>query len=432
MSLEPSATDLVGVGALNAPTTVYYGNGNVDLNAIVGVGAISNTNIVATGGADVTIGSGLLNVSALTSQNLLVDGDSSITLDAAGISVGSVLTDLLNKTTVAFSGSGGGTFTFTPPTVGLLSSFTIDVDEIGPGDKIVIPYSGDGVLSSDVLREPQNLITGAYTGYNSTTGYLTLTNGTLGLNQVNVRIKMTPEEYTLFSANRGTYLDGANDVFTFPGTVDPNEPPYAVPCFARGTLIETQHGQVAIENLAVGDMVQTRDHGFQPIRWIGSKKVSASILVVNPQLQPIRIKAGALGANTPSQDLMVSPEHRILVRSKIALRLFGAMEVLVAAKQLLQLDGVDIANDVTEVEYFHMLFENHEIVVSNGAETESLYTGPIALQSVGNAAAEEIFMLLPELRDDNYISEPARQLVSGRAGRKLAVRHLQQGRALVM
>ena len=111
--------------------------------------------------------------------------------------------------------------------------------------------------------------------------------------------------------------------------------------------------------------------------------------------------------------------------------MFGTNEVLVAAKQLLQLDGIDIAEDMTEVQYFHILCDRHEIVLSNGAETETLYTGAEAIKSVGAAAREEIFALFPELQDDAFIPEPARALVSGRKGRKLAVRHAQKERALV-
>lgn len=56
--------------------------------------------------------------------------------------------------------------------------------------------------------------------------------------------------------------------------------------------------------------------------------------------------------------------------------MFGTDEVLVAAKQLLQLDGIDIATDVERVDYYHILFDRHEVMILNGAETESLYTGP--------------------------------------------------------
>lgn len=208
-------------------------------------------------------------------------------------------------------------------------------------------------------------------------------------------------------------------------------PEEGIPCFTSGTMILTDRGEVAIDDLRVGDLVMTCDNGLQPIRWIGSRKLGVPMLILRPNLRPIRIKAGALGENTPATDLIVSPQHRILVRSRIAQRMFGTCEVLVAAKQLLVLDGVDIAEAADGVEYFHMLFDRHEVVFSNGAETESLYTGPEALKSVGPAAQEEIFSLFPALRDADTVCEGARILASGRQARKLAMRHKQHGRPLI-
>lgn len=208
---------------------------------------------------------------------------------------------------------------------------------------------------------------------------------------------------------------------------------HCFPCFAQGTLIETQTGPVAVEDLEVGMMVVTRDHGLQELRWIGSRVLGSKMLDLNPNMRPIRISAGALGGGLPKRDLLVSPQHRILVRSKIAQKMFGAAEVLVAAKQLLQIEGIDIALDMEGVKYFHFLFDRHEIVISEGAETESLYTGKEALKSIGLSAQEEIFALFPELRDrpEDVLPEGARILASGRMGRKLAVRHAQHRKALV-
>ncbi|SMO44739.1 Hint domain-containing protein [Paracoccus laeviglucosivorans] len=204
------------------------------------------------------------------------------------------------------------------------------------------------------------------------------------------------------------------------------------PCFTRGTMIATPNGEIAIENLHEGDLVLTRDHGAQPIGWIGSAYLDARTLAANKNMQPIRIRAGALGMGLPKQDLLVSPQHRVLLRSRIAMKMFGAAEVLVAAKQLLQIDGIDIAAECTEIEYFHMLFDQHEIVISNGAETESLYPGPEALKSVGAAALDEIFAIFPELRSLQAAPDGARLLLSGRQSRKLVVRHVQHTRALVV
>lgn len=194
-------------------------------------------------------------------------------------------------------------------------------------------------------------------------------------------------------------------------------------------MIETGDGPVAIERLKLGDHVQTRDNGLHPFRWIGARRLVGGLRT--EKLRPIRIRRHALVINIPSQDLLVSPQHRVPLRSRIAQRMFGTDEVLVAAKQLCQLDGIDVETGMADVTYHHMLFDRHEVVISNGAETESLYTGPEALKSVGAEARREIFAIFPELAEHDFVPTAARQLVSGRMGRKLAWRHLQNRKALI-
>ena len=203
-------------------------------------------------------------------------------------------------------------------------------------------------------------------------------------------------------------------------------------CFCRGTEIETDQGPVQIERLAVGNRIVTRDNGIQEIRWMGSIKISTREFENNPDIRPIRIRAGALGNGLPNKDLYVSPQHRILIRSEIARRMFGVFEILVAAKHLLKLNGIEITEDNSEVEYFHILFDRHEVVFANGAETESLYTGPEALKSVDPARRAEILTLFPALHDRDYTPAAARLLASGRLSRKLAMRHIRNDQPLIM
>ena len=204
-------------------------------------------------------------------------------------------------------------------------------------------------------------------------------------------------------------------------------------CFASGTMIGTSNGQKAVEHLQLGNLVETRDAGLQAIRWIGSRKVSAEALAADPKLYPIRIKAGTLGNNTPTRDLLVSPQHRVLVRSKIAQRMFGTNEVLAGAKQLLEAEGIEVATDVSEIEYFHFTFDAHQIVTSNGAQTESLYLGPMAIRGISAEARKEIFSIFPELRarDGHRPQNGARMLLNGRQARSLAARHVKNSKALV-
>ncbi len=195
-------------------------------------------------------------------------------------------------------------------------------------------------------------------------------------------------------------------------------------CFGAATMIDCSNGPKAAGALQVGDKVRTLDHGFCAIQWIGKQHYSAADLTANPNIRPIRIRAGALGQGLPAAELIVSPQHRILVRSKIAQRMFGTEEILVAAKQLLALDGVDVAEDVDDVTYIHFLFDAHEIVFANGLEAESLYTGPEALATLGRAAREEVFAIFPALRDGEAWPA-ARQIPAGKQARHLAERHIK-------
>lgn len=218
----------------------------------------------------------------------------------------------------------------------------------------------------------------------------------------------------------------------YDGLASQANPPYEqlVPCFTKGTLIETPGGPLPIEILRVGDRVMTEDHGPQEIRWIGERHLCAAALAAQPNLRPIRIRAGALGQGLPYSDLTVSPQHRMLVRSNIARRMFDSHEVLIAAKHLTALPGIDERTDAREVTYLHMLFDRHEVVFANGAASESFYTGAQALKSVDAAALQEILTLFPELRDPDMLPEGARPFVKGKQGRKLAERHVKNGKPL--
>jgi len=201
-----------------------------------------------------------------------------------------------------------------------------------------------------------------------------------------------------------------------------NPPPI---CFCAGTWIETLTGLKLVETLQIGDRVRTRDHGFQRLRWIGRRALSADEVAARPQLRPIRIAARALGVDVPLADLFVSPQHRLLVRSPIVQRMFDTHEVLVAAKHLIGLPGIAVSEAVTPVDYFHIAFDAHEIVFANGAEAESLHPGKEAVGALDRAAREELLTLFPDLNNGLATRPGAREFVPGRRGRNLAARHLK-------
>jgi len=197
-----------------------------------------------------------------------------------------------------------------------------------------------------------------------------------------------------------------------------------VVCFANSTRIETPEGPRAISDLIVGDMVHTVDSGVQPIRWIGRNTVSAC-----GNLVPIRIKAGALGENLPIRDLVVSQQHRILVRSRIAERMTGKREVLIPAKKMLLWKGVELANDIRDITYAHILLDRHELVVAEGLEAETLYLGPEAEKSLSSDALSEIRAIFPDAKV--LTASMARFVPVGQIQKKLVKRHLKNKKPLV-
>ncbi|MGR3633685.1 MAG: Hint domain-containing protein [Limimaricola soesokkakensis] len=171
-----------------------------------------------------------------------------------------------------------------------------------------------------------------------------------------------------------------------------------VPCFTPGTVIATPRGERLVEELREGDRVITRDNGIQEIRWVGHKQVGPAQFLTSPHLKPVMIRAGALGNGLPERDMMVSPNHRLLLTGDRAQLYFEDSEVLAAAKHLVGSQGIH-AIDVMRTSYIHFMFDRHEVVLSNGAWTESFQPGDHSLKGIGAEQRDEIFELFPELRD---------------------------------
>jgi len=121
----------------------------------------------------------------------------------------------------------------------------------------------------------------------------------------------------------------------------------------------------------------------------------------------------------------------MLVSSKIVERVCGTSEVLISAIRLIDMPGIYVDENVQEVVYFHMLFDRHEVVFSEGAPSESLFTGPCALNSISQAAREEVFTLFPELRDRDYTPLPARLIPTGALQKKFVSRHSKNNKPVL-
>lgn len=198
------------------------------------------------------------------------------------------------------------------------------------------------------------------------------------------------------------YLDGSGAVT---GTTTFTNIEQVVPCFTPGSLIATPKGQRRVEDLQEGDKIITRDNGIQEIRWVGQKRMNGIDLARQPKLQPVLIRKGALGNGLPERDMMVSPNHRVLVTNEKVNLYFNETEVLASAKHLVGLDGIHKVN-VVGTTYIHFMFDQHEVVLSDGSWTESFHPGDYTLKGIGRDQRDEILTLFPELKEkeglDNY------------------------------
>jgi hypothetical protein len=201
------------------------------------------------------------------------------------------------------------------------------------------------------------------------------------------------------NAENGTveFLDGTTGAVT--GTMSFVNIENVIPCFTPGTLIATPRGEVSVENLRAGDRVITRDNGLQEIRWVGSRTLGWRDLNAAPHLKPVLVRQGSLGHGLPERDMLVSPNHRLLVANDRTALYFDEHEVLVAAKHLITGQGVHAVESMGTT-YIHFMFDRHEVVLSNGAWTESFQPGDMTLKGMGNAQRGEIFDLFPELKTD--------------------------------
>lgn len=301
-----------------------------------------------------------------------------------------------------------------------------EYDTFHTSTPVAVPVRGTDDVKhvSDFTYDAVSMYTANVTYADGTQGqaYVTVIQDTLG------RTFMVPNE----NGSDGGLLDQPIQSITLGWPVQqgcdtsynwcPPDPWEPVPCFTAGVRLMTARGQRPVEKIAVGDLVETADNGMQVVRWVGSRTLDAVDLMAAPHLRPVRITRGALGEGLPKRDIMVSPQHRMLVRSEIAQSMFGTDEVLVAAKHLVGLPGIAIADEADEVTYVHVLFDRHEVVYAEGAQSESLYTGAEALKAVGEAARAEILALFPELAD-GQAAPGARMFLTGRQGRGLAAAH---------
>ncbi len=198
----------------------------------------------------------------------------------------------------------------------------------------------------------------------------------------------------------------------------------SIVCFARGTQILTGAGPRPVEGLAIGDLVWTLDHGLLPIEWIHCRRMRAT----GPSA-PVTIEPGALGPGMPHRRLVLSAQHRILLRSPIVEKICGMREVFLAAKHLVGLPGIRCAERATGIVYLHFMLETHAVVLADGALTECFLPGAQAMKAISERDRATIGRIVQRHPAAGRLCRP---VADPRARRAILRAHRQRGTPLIL
>jgi Hint domain/RTX calcium-binding nonapeptide repeat (4 copies) len=261
----------------------------------------------------------------------------------------------------------------------------------GADDDFIIGGEGDDTLDGG-SGEDTFVFSGARNGY-------TVTSGTDAGGQF-----FTVTDIDGTDGDDGTDKVYNAEVLEFADATDPV-------CFYSGTLVATPSGEVAVETLKAGDLVLTAEGEAKPIRWLGRQTVSTRF--GDPlRVLPIRVAAGALGENLPRRDLLVSPDHALLVDG-----------VLVQAGALVDGAAVRREGGVPEVfTYWHVELHDHSLVLAEGVPAET-FIDNVARLAFDNWAEHEAAgseapiaeMALPRAKSARQVPTATRRRLADRA-----------------
>lgn len=326
---------------------------------------------------------------------------------------------------------------------GTPNSVTTHVYEVNPDGSLTLQNTPTALSTTDRFSELSDIETytvgdETYFLYSTNIGFVVTK-----YNHITKEVEMVDEHYNLANGNNSEFLIINGNLYVISGGTDFNaagltstgsmpvetgihayliSSGLSVPCFTEGTKIKTRTGDCLIEDLNIGDFIQTTEGEYKELLWIGRTRVTPDQQNANPKLRPVRITAGALGNGLPKRDLLVSRQHRMLVRSHLAERMFGRSDVLIAAIKLTVLPGIFTEPQSQSFDYFHLLFENHEVIFAEGTPAESLLTGPEALKAIGKEARAEILSLFPEQSEAATPPRPAYYIPEGRQQKQFVSR----------
>ena len=266
-------------------------------------------------------------------------GGGRLTLSADNTYTGGTTVDAGSTLELAASGAAGSG----PITLVGDPAIVIDAAALPAGGTLTNPI--DGFVVGDTID-----LVGLSFVVGDTSASIVDTNGTL-----KVTDGTNTDTLTLTGVAQTQHFTATDDGTSSHGTLIED-----VPCFCRGTLIATERGAVPVEALTIGDRVSTRSGALRPIKWIGRRSYGGRFVMGRTDILPICFKAGALDENVPLRDLWISPHHAMYFDG-----------VLIEAKDLVNGVSVVQAEHVETVEYFHVELETHDVIIAEGAPSET-------------------------------------------------------------
>jgi hypothetical protein len=318
---------------------------------------------------------------------------------------GSGTINITRAGTVEITGSATGTIAFGD---GFADTLLLDTSDTSFSGTITGLRGGNSIDLTSL-----SWAVGDKTAYNATTHVLDIRNGA-GTNVF---------QFNNISSSSGTFTvtsDGSGGTLLSPGAgggggiiIDP-------PCFLAGTRILTDRGEVVVEDLRIGDLVVTASGVGQPVQWIGrrtyiSRRVEADRRAA---VLPIRIMAGALDDNLPVRDLLLSPDHALLVDG-----------VLIQAGAMVNAPTIQREDDVPAIfTYYHVELADHALILAEGVPAETFVDNVdrmafdnwdeyLALYPEGRAITE---MPLPRAKSHRQVPMATRGRLAARAASLLS------------
>jgi autotransporter passenger strand-loop-strand repeat protein len=264
--------------------------------------------------------------------------------------------------------NGGSAVAYGPEIPGEGGGGTITDAVVNSGGAVTIS-SGGSAVSTTVNSGGTEVVSSGGIAFGTTVNiggaidvaYLSYTaGGSAGVNGSDVlTVSVGGHSYAQQLAGSYTDVQFVLSPDTYSGTLVTEE---AVPCFLPGTLILTDRGEIAVEALLVGDLVQTVLGGtLAPITWLGRREVDCAQHPHQQRVWPVCVAAGAFGPGRPHRALFLSPDHAVYVNS-----------VLIPIRHLI--NATTIAQiPMDRVTYYHLELPHHDVLLAQGLPAESFF-----------------------------------------------------------